>query len=181
MGEESPSTERKRNIWAPWRIEYIDGLHDRKDDGCFLCRYREDRQNDRKNLVLWRGRRSLAVLNRFPYTGGHSLVAPLEHLAGMDDLEPGTMLEMMEIVRDLRRVLAHAIHAEGFNVGMNIGRCAGAGLPDHLHIHVVPRWAGDTNFMPVLAEAHVMPQTLEDLYDRLAQAGGQLHLPDLSS
>ncbi len=179
MADDSPSTERKRNIWAPWRMAYIDGLDDHPDagsGGCFLCRYR-DEPDDEKHLVLWRGRRCFALLNLFPYTGGHSMVAPLTHAAALADLDPPTMLEMMSQVRDLQAVLAHALRAEGFNVGINIGRCAGAGLPGHLHVHVVPRWGGDTNFMGVLGEVRVIPTSLEELYARIRAAAEALHLP----
>lgn len=180
MGEESESTERKRNIWAPWRMEYINGLQDGKEGDCFLCNYRES-DDDEENLVLWRGRRNFAVLNRFPYTGGHSMVAPLDHVASLDDLDPPTMLEMMEMIRELRTLLAHTLNAEGFNVGMNIGRCAGAGLPDHLHVHVVPRWGGDTNFMAILGDVRVIPQKLSELYAQLRAESERLNLPELSS
>lgn len=178
MPEPSDSTERKRNIWAPWRTEYIESLADRAD-GCFLCRYRAEPHQDRQNLVLWRTRRCFVVLNRFPYTGGHSLVAPLEHVPDLNDLAGQTLRELMELVRDLQQVLAHAVRAEGFNVGINIGRCAGAGLPGHLHLHVVPRWPGDTNFMPVFADVRVIPESLESIYDRLQRSAAQLHLPKL--
>jgi ATP adenylyltransferase len=154
-------------------MEYINGLAE--GDGCFLCRCR-DQGGDAKNLVLWRGRRALAVLNRFPYTGGHSLVAPLEHLAAPADLDDETMLEMFQMVRDLQRVLEATIHPQGFNIGLNLGRCAGAGLPGHLHVHVVPRWSGDTNFMPVLGEATVIPVALDKLLAQLRQAAGELKL-----
>lgn len=179
MGEESESTERKRNIWAPWRMEYINGLQDGKEGDCFLCSYRES-DDDEENLVLWRGRRSFAVLNRFPYTGGHSMVAPLDHVASLDDLDSQTMLEIMEMIRELRTLLAHALNAEGFNVGMNIGRCAGAGLPGHLHVHIVPRWRGDTNFMSVFGKVHVIPTSLELLYAQLREASEELKLPRIS-
>jgi ATP adenylyltransferase len=181
MGEQSHSTERKTNLWAPWRMEYIDGLGGDQPDGCFLCRYRDQIDRDGANLVLWRGRKSLAVMNRFPYTGGHSMVAPTAHVASLDELEPAAMVEMLEMVRDLQKVLARAIRAEGFNIGMNVGRCAGAGLPGHLHIHVVPRWGGDTNFMAVLGEVRVIPQRLEELYELLRRAGQDLKLPNLST
>ena len=175
MSDPSRPGERPRNLWAPWRMEYIDSLRAPAGE-CFLCRHR-DEADDRKNLVLWRGRRCFALLNRFPYTGGHSMVAPLEHLAGLDDLDDQTMLEMMRLVRDLRTLLAEALRAEGCNLGVNIGRCAGAGLPGHLHVHVVPRWQGDTNFMPVLGDVRVIPQSLEALYDRLRQTADRLGLP----
>ncbi len=179
MTDEHSSTERNRNIWAPWRIEYINALSE-GDDGCFLCRYRDDTGNDAGNLVLWRGKRSFAVLNRFPYTGGHSMVAPYEHAAGLDELDAETITEMMFMVRDLQKVLTHSIRAQGFNIGINVGKCAGAGLPGHLHIHIVPRWSGDTNFMAVFAAARVIPQSLEDLYAMLLESGKKLSLPKLA-
>ena len=176
MNEESSSTERNRNIWAPWRIEYINELSD-EGNGCFLCRYRDQPQKDAENLVLWRGQRCLAVLNRFPYTGGHSMVAPLAHVGGLGDLDAPAMLEMMCMLRDLQSALERTVHAQGFNVGINIGRCAGAGLPGHLHVHIVPRWNGDTNFMAVLGGARVIPQSLDLLYAALKKASAELHLP----
>ncbi|MCP4375958.1 MAG: HIT domain-containing protein [bacterium] len=167
------------NIWAPWRIEYIQSLAG-DDDGCFLCKYRDEPARDSENLLLWRGKECLAVMNRFPYTGGHILVAPLEHVPNLADLTGSAMCEMMEMVRDLQIVLTRAIGAHGFNVGMNIGRCAGAGLPGHLHMHVVPRWNGDTNFMSVLGDVRVIPQALSDLYEQLQAVSSELQLPKLS-
>jgi len=160
-------------------MDYIDSLAEGQDD-CFLCRYRDEPQNDGKNLVLWRGGRTFALLNRFPYTGGHSMVAPFRHVGGLSDLEPETMREMMELLRDLQDVLAQAVRAQGFNIGMNVGRCAGAGLPGHLHVHIVPRWPGDTNFMTVFGGARVISQALDDLYVQLQQAGRELKLPKLT-
>jgi ATP adenylyltransferase len=146
------------------------------ENGCFLCRYR-DEKSDAQNLVLWRGRRCFAVLNRFPYTGGHSMVAPLAHSAGLEDLDPATLAELMEHVRDVQAVLRKVVRAEGFNVGINIGRCAGAGLPGHLHVHIVPRWSGDTNFMAVLGDVRMIPTALADLYEKMTCAAGELRLP----
>jgi ATP adenylyltransferase len=177
MAKTSSSTERRRNLWAPWRTEYIQALSGGDEGGCFLCRYRDEPRRDRKNLVLWRGRRTLTVLNRFPYTGGHSLVAPLEHVGELGDLDDRTLLELFAAVRDVPKVLAKAIGAEGFNIGINLGRCAGAGLPGHLHVHVVPRWGGDTNFMSILGDVRVIPQSLESLYSLLRQAARKLRLP----
>lgn len=171
----SSSTERSRNIWAPWRIEYIRSLA--KDDGCFLCRYRGQPRRDARNLVLWRGKHSFVVLNRFPYTGGHAMIAPLEHKGLLEDLDEATLVEMMRFLRDLEQLLTKAFHAEGFNVGINIGRCAGAGLPGHLHIHIVPRWRGDTNFMAVFGGVRVIPQTLEKMYRALRKKSAELKLP----
>jgi ATP adenylyltransferase len=178
MAKKSGSPQRRRNLWAPWRTEYLQSLSD-GDGGCFLCRYRDEPRRDRKNLVLWRGQRSLTVLNRFPYTGGHCLVAPLEHVGGLGDVGQPALLEMLAMIRDVPTILAKAIGAEGFNIGINLGRCAGAGLPGHLHVHVVPRWGGDTNFMSVLDDVRVIPQSLESLWDLLRKAAGKLHLPRL--
>lgn len=182
MSEEPNSTERKRNIWAPWRMEYIDGLSEsgEQEDGCFLCRYRDEPQHDAGNLVLWRGEHCLGVMNRFPYTGGHTMIAPMGHVGNMNELSPAAMVELLSMIRDLQTLLADTVRAQGFNIGMNVGRCAGAGLPGHLHMHVVPRWQGDTNFMAVLGDARVIPQTLEDLYGRLRLASERLGLPRLS-
>jgi len=180
MADESSSTERSRNIWAPWRTKYIDSLHAGGDKGCFLCRCR-DEQADEKNFVLWRGPTCFAMLNRFPYTGGHSMIAPLEHVGDLADLDAGCMAEMMEHVRDIQKILAGAIRAEGFNIGINVGRCAGAGLPGHLHVHVVPRWPGDTNFMAVFGDVRVIPAALEELYSQVRKTAAELGLPKLAA
>jgi len=161
-------------------MEYIDSLDsscDVGDDGCFLCAHQKDSGSDKTNHILWRGRRAMAMLNRFPYTAGHSMVAPYEHIASPSDLDDETMLEMMRMTADLQQLLARAVRAEGFNIGMNLGRCAGAGLPGHLHIHIVPRWSGDTNFMPVLGKVRVIPQMLDDVYELLLEAAAELNLP----
>ena len=180
MAKHSASSERQRNLWAPWRIEYIQTLSE-PGDGCFLCRYAGRPRADRRNLVLWRSARMLVVLNRFPYTGGHCLIAPLRHAAGLEDLDEREMLELLALVRDVTKVLAAALGAGGFNIGVNLGRCAGAGLPGHLHVHVVPRWEGDTNFMSVLGDVRVIPQSLGSLYDLLRQAARRLRLPGLGA
>ncbi len=176
MSDQTPDAPRNVNIWAPWRMEYINALSG-PDDGCFLCRQRDEPEKDAENLVLWRGRLAFAVMNRFPYTGGHFLVAPYEHVGEMDKLSPETLLEMMELIRDLQALLSDCIRSQGFNIGINIGRCAGAGLPGHLHIHVVPRWSGDTNFMAVLGNVRVIPAALSSLYDDLRRASERLGLP----
>ena len=167
---------RKINIHAPWRMGYIRMLGG-EDQGCFLCRARDETDRDEENLLLWRAGRCLVVLNRFPYTGGHLLIAPLEHVGSLEQLPGEAMREMMELVRDATALLTHAIRAEGFNVGLNIGRCAGAGLPGHVHVHVVPRWSGDTNFMAVLGDIRVIPQALRELRSELLSASEELGLP----
>ena len=158
-------------------MEYIDALHEQPGGECFLCRYRDRKDQDAENLVLWRGRRSFVVINRFPYTSGHSMVAPYDHVAELGDLDGPIVQEMFAFLRDLQQVLAGALHAEGFNIGINLGRCAGAGLPDHLHVHIVPRWKGDTNFMPVFGDVRVIPQSLQAIYGQLREAGQRLGLP----
>ena len=172
--DEAPR-DRNVNLWAPWRIEYIESLG--KEGGCFLCDIRDRPDRDEANLVIWRGKRALTVLNRFPYTGGHSLIAPFDHVADLDGVADETVLEMMGMVRDAQKALAEAIGAMGFNVGMNVGRCAGAGLPGHLHVHVVPRWSGDTNFMSVFGDVRVIPDALSNLRSKILAAAERLGLP----
>ena len=133
--------------------------------------------DDKAALIVHRTRLSYLLLNRFPYTGGHSMVAPMAHVADLAALDDATMLEMMHSLRDMQQVLSAALHCEGFNIGINIGRCAGAGLPGHLHVHIVPRWSGDTNFMPVFGGARVIPVTLESMYQTLRKIAEELKLP----
>ncbi len=179
MANESPN--QHPNIWAPWRTDYIDSLScPGEDKGCFICRARQG-DKDAAELVLWEGKHSLAVLNRYPYTGGHVLICPNEHIEEIGDLDDPTVMEMMWMVRDTQIALRRAVKAQGFNIGCNIGQCAGAGLPGHLHIHVVPRWPGDTNFMDVLGGVRMVPISLQQLYESISQAAKELNLPRLSS
>ena len=169
-------------IWAPWRLGYIKGDKATSqspdvernwlpaaDRDCFLCRYAAESQ-DSENLVVCRAAQTLVVLNRYPYNNGHLLVAPKTHKAHLRDLTDDEHLEAMQLVTRMIALLEKLVHPEGFNVGLNLGRVAGAGLPGHLHWHIVPRWNGDTNFMPVLAGVNVIPQSLEALRDLLAGA-----------
>lgn len=126
MSQPSRDADRKTNIHAPWRMEYVEMLGD-EQEGCFLCRARDETDRDEENLLLWRTGNCLAVLNRFPYTGGHLLIAPAEHLGSLGDLPGEVMREMMELSRDAARLLSHTIKAEGFNIGINIGRCTAPG------------------------------------------------------
>ena len=180
MDDSPEKVGRALNLWAPWRMEYVSGIDDSQAAECFLCRDRDHPDEDQKNLLIWRGPRCMAVLNRFPYTGGHSLVAPYDHVPGLGDLPTATIVEMMEMIRDLQALLRHTVHAHGFNIGMNVGRCAGAGLPGHIHMHIVPRWDGDTNFLPALGGTRVIPNLLDDLLAELMQAGRELNLPNLT-
>jgi ATP adenylyltransferase len=169
--------EFRDNLWAPWRMEYIDGLPEQTKGECFICRYRDNPADDQKNLVLWRGPRTLTLLNRFPYTSGHVLVAPADHLAEPEELPDDVLLELARRTRDAQRVLRETLHPQGYNIGMNLGKCAGAGLPAHLHWHIVPRWNGDTNFMPIIGDVRVIPQSLTEIW-RLFRAGAEkLRLP----
>jgi ATP adenylyltransferase len=159
-------TDFNKNIWAPWRMEYIDQLSEPKGT-CFLCAARDTPENDEKNFVLLRGRHCLVILNRFPYTSGHMLIAPYKHTGDLDAVDDDTMLEMMQTLRKMRHLLKCAVNAEGFNVGINLCHCAGAGLPDHLHMHIVPRWSGDTNFMSVLDGVRVIPEAIDRTFQRI--------------
>ena len=154
-------------LWAPWRLAYVAGPKEHEPAGCFLCRYAADPARDRDNLVVVRGRQTLTVLNRFPYNNGHLLVAPLAHKADLEELDSGELTECMQALQSMTGLIRRKMSAEGFNIGVNLGRVAGAGLPGHLHWHLVPRWGGDTNFMPVLAGANVIPQSLAALYELL--------------
>jgi ATP adenylyltransferase len=167
----------RQNLWAPWRIPYIRDIE--KTDGCFLCYNHAHPEEDVENFVLWRTDRSVVVLNRFPYNNGHLLVAPARHIADLDDTTEEEMLDLLKLVREAQRALSIAINPQGYNVGLNFGRCAGAGLPGHMHIHIVPRWNGDTNFMPVCAEVKVISQSMRDLWQELKRVSSDHELPRL--
>lgn len=159
-------------------MEYIHGLGDRDgDDGCFLCRYRDEPDGDAANRVVWRSHHALVVMNRFPYTNGHLLIAPNAHAADLDELDDDAFDAVWRATRDAKRMLSQVLNPQGFNVGLNFGRCAGAGLPGHLHIHIVPRWNGDTNFMAVLGDVRVIPQAMDRLWTELRAASAKMGLP----
>jgi ATP adenylyltransferase len=154
-------------LWAPWRLAYIaNPPKPHEDPGCFLCRGLAA-HDDRAHLIALRTARSAVVLNRFPYNNGHLLVVPLAHKGTLAELDADELLDLQETLRRMIGVLDEAMTPDGYNVGLNLGRVAGAGLPGHLHWHIVPRWNGDTNFMPVLADVKVIPQALDALYDLL--------------
>lgn len=152
-----------KTIWAPWRIEYILG---EKEGGCFLCKMFAE-ENDRDNLLLKRGKTCAVVMNRYPYTSGHLMVTPYRHLEHLADLTAEERLEMMDLTIEAVGILKAELKPDGLNLGYNLGAAAGAGLKDHIHQHIVPRWTGDTNFMPVLSGTRVMPQALMEQYDVL--------------
>jgi len=155
------------NLWAPWPLSYVAGGKPPKpDDPCFICQGLSGK-DDRGSLIVLRAPLSVVLLNRFPYNNGHLLVAPREHKGELGELDQGELLETMETLRRMVKVLDELIHPDGYNIGLNLGRVAGAGLPSHLHWHIVPRWNGDTNFMPVLGDTKVIAQSLDSMYDLL--------------
>ncbi|MBY0521858.1 MAG: HIT domain-containing protein [Gemmataceae bacterium] len=156
-------------LWAPWRLSYVTTAKLPAAEGdCFICRGLAE-QDDRKNLIALRTPGSVVVLNRFPYNNGHLLIAPRAHKGRLDQLEAAEVLDTQQTLTRMVAVLDELMHPDGHNIGLNLGTAAGAGLPGHLHWHIVPRWNGDTNFMPVLSDVKVIVQSLDALYDLLAQ------------
>lgn len=154
-------------IYAPWRYKYIKEIvSDNSDDGCLFCEVVK-KQNDRENLILYRGERVYVMINRYPYNNGHLMVIPYRHIPDIDKLNDEENLEAMKFLSYSMKVLKDKFSAEGFNIGLNIGRIAGAGIDGHIHFHIVPRWNGDTNFMPVLTDTKVISQGLEESWDIL--------------
>lgn len=153
-------------IWAPWRLAYVKDAGKDEEQECVFCAA-ASAGDDREMLILHRGERCFVILNKFPYTNGHLMVAPYDHLGALQNLPPETLSEMMSLTQRSMSALESAYEPHGFNVGMNQGRVAGAGVEHHVHMHIVPRWGGDTNFMPVLGDTRVMPQTLEQCLETL--------------
>ncbi|HVK12373.1 MAG TPA: HIT domain-containing protein [Gemmataceae bacterium] len=154
-------------IWAPWRLAYVTKESPPKvGDDCFICRGLAD-ADDRRNLIVERTPRGVILLNKFPYNNGHLLVAPRAHKGRLDELSADELLDLQQSLARMIATLDRIIKPDGYNVGLNLGKVAGAGLPGHLHWHVVPRWNGDTNFMPVLSDVKVIVQSLDALYDLL--------------
>jgi ATP adenylyltransferase len=152
-----------KQIWAPWRIKYIQMG---KVEGCFLCE-KSGQDKDVENYILHRGKKNFVILNSYPYNPGHLMVAPYRHVATLEGLSTDELLEHFELVTLSLKVLRGVFDAPGFNIGINVGRIAGAGLEEHVHTHIVPRWQGDTNFMPVLSDVRVLPEALAETYDKL--------------
>lgn len=151
-----------QHLWAPWRMEYIKKA-DQK--GCFLCKALKEKK-DKKNLIITRTKKAFVIMNRYPYNSGHLMIAPIPHTGNMEDLSKDEIIEMFGLLIRMKQLLTKILNPEGFNIGINLGRIAGAGLISHVHIHLVPRWAGDTNFMPVLGKTKVISQSLDKLYQR---------------
>jgi ATP adenylyltransferase len=153
-----------KQLWAPWRLEYIKSADE--ESGCLFCDAAAG--DDEERLVIRRGEGAVALLNKFPYSSGHFMVAPVRHVSEFAELEDGEVLELHRLASAGMGALAQTYAPQGYNVGWNLGRIAGAGVVDHVHLHVVPRWAGDTNFMPVLADTKVLPEHLEETRRKLA-------------
>ena len=158
-----------QRIWAPWRLAYVKDAAKDSEADCIFCS-KPAASDDEATLIVHRGERCFVILNLFPYTNGHLMVAPFEHVATLPALDAATVAEMMALAQRSMTVLEETYSPHGYNVGFNQGRVAGAGVEHHIHMHVVPRWGGDTNFMPVLADTRVMPQSLEESYEALKGA-----------
>jgi ATP adenylyltransferase len=157
-----------KRLWAPWRMSYISGI-EKKDEGCIFCsKPKQDVSRDKGNLLLYRGETCFVLMNLYPYNNGHLMIIPYKHTSDILDLDDETYAELWALVCKCKKALSSVMHPEGFNIGMNLGRVAGAGIDQHIHMHIVPRWNGDTNFMPVLGETRVISQALGDAYDALS-------------
>jgi len=160
-----------QRIWAPWRLEYVKDASKDNESECIFC-VKPGAEDDEANLIVHRGERCFVILNKFPYTNGHLMVAPYDHVAELQELDAETIAEMMSLAQRGMTALEKSYAPHGYNVGFNQGRVAGAGVEHHIHMHVVPRWGGDTNFMPVLGDTRVMNQTLEDSFTTVRKAFG---------
>jgi ATP adenylyltransferase len=156
----------EQRLWAPWRMEYILGP---KSGECIFCAG-PSAGDDAERYIVARGERCFVILNAFPYNSGHLMVAPYRHVPSLEDLDEGELLELMTLAQRSLCALRAAYAPEGFNVGVNLGEIAGAGFASHVHVHVVPRWAADSNFMPVIGDTRVLPQSLRDSYEALSEA-----------
>jgi len=156
-----------KQLWSPWRMTYIE-KHE-KESGCVFC-IAQAKADGADNLIAFRGKNAYVILNRFPYTSGHLMVIPFEHKSNLEELNAETRAEMMELASRCTTILRKVYRTESFNMGINIGEAAGAGVLGHVHIHIVPRWAGDTNFMSTTGGTRVLPEALEDTYQRVKEA-----------
>lgn len=154
-----------KRLWAPWRMEYI---LSEKESKCLFCE-KLKQEKDEDNYILFRGKRCLVMLNAYPYNNGHLMIAPYRHLDSVENLKNDEAKEMMEILSRMITLLKRVLRPEGFNVGMNLGSVAGAGIVDHLHLHVVPRWKGDTSFMPLISNTKIISESLRKTYQKLKE------------
>ena len=154
----------KKPLWAPWRLEYI---LEEKDNKCFLCNKEEHSDSESDFLVVYRGKYSFVILNAYPYSSGHLMVAPYLHIGDISELDKKILHEIMDLCVESKNVLTKLMSPDAFNIGFNLGSAAGAGLEEHLHLHIVPRWSGDTNFMPVISDTRIIPQSLQETAEEI--------------
>jgi len=150
-------------LWAPWRIEYI---LSEKEEGCLFCRVISEDRDD-ENLILYRGEKAYIILNKYPYNNGHLMIVPYRHVPNIEDLDDDELLEICRLTILSIKLLKHVMKPEGFNIGANIGKAAGAGIEEHFHLHIVPRWVGDTNFMPIIGDTKVVVEAIRETYKKL--------------
>jgi ATP adenylyltransferase len=162
-----PAAAGFERLWTPWRMEYIKSTGGGEQPACIFCDL-PARDDDEKNLILARSERAFVILNAFPYNAGHVMVAPFRHVGELEDADERELADLDALLQRSIRALKEEYQPQGFNLGMNLGRVAGAGIPDHIHWHVVPRWNGDTNFMPVVGQTKVLPELLEESFLRLS-------------
>ncbi len=165
-------------LWTPWRYQYISKAGE--TDDCVFCAAAQSRR-DAEFFVVHRAEHNLVILNRFPYTSGHVMVVPYEHVPSLQELADPTLVEMIRLGRECERALRDVYRPEGLNLGINLGKCAGAGIAGHLHLHVLPRWTGDANFMTVVGETRVMPEDLTTTWEKLRRAFGHESVQDITS
>jgi len=156
---------KKNNLWAPWRLQYIKTPSKNK---CIICE-KANSDEDYKNYVIDRGEYCFSLLNIFPYNNGHVMIAPFRHIAKFSQLEKKEIMEMMQLAQHVQEKLKDKLQPEGFNIGLNEGKIAGAGIKEHIHLHIVPRWEGDTNFMPVLSNTKIISESLDSVYRKLKE------------
>jgi len=155
-------------LWSPWRTKYIESFKDEENGrSCFVCEAINNPNEAKERLVVYRTEHTIVVMNKFPYNAGHLLICPIKHTSTLDDLSSEELLDLMTVIRKSIQILGEAMKPHGYNVGMNIGRVAGAGLPEHIHFHVIPRWNGDTSFISVISDTKVISQSMEEIYDKL--------------
>ena len=154
------------NLWAPWRVKY---LKKKSSKACLLCKFAKNKKDDRKNYVIMRSNLSFALLNIYPYNNGHLMISAIRHVKDLEALTPEEIIDIFNILKKAKLRLDKILKPHGYNIGINVGRVAGAGIAGHLHIHLVPRWRGDTNFMPVASGIKVIPQSLKELHKQLCQ------------
>jgi ATP adenylyltransferase len=154
-----------KQLWSPWRIEYILG---KKEEGCVFCEaFAADASQDQAHFILHRGTYCSVIMNLYPYNNGHLMVIPYVHQTTFEELPPETLLEIMTLMNRCVDVLREALNAEGFNIGVNLGKIAGAGIEQHVHMHIVPRWSGDTNFVTTIGQVRCIPESMQDTYEKL--------------